>query len=132
MRLLLDTQMLIWATYWPERLPPQAKQYIENIDNAIYFSPLSIWEVAIKGAKNRPDFQLNAKFLRNKLFENNFSEIAINGFHAAAVSDLPMLHKDPFDRLLLAQAIVENLILLTSDTIIARYPAPVIFLPRQS
>lgn len=128
MKLLLDTQMLIWVTFWPEFLPAQAGQYIEDGDNEIYFSPASLWEVAIKNAKKRADFQLDPRFLRNQLLENNFYELAITGLHVTAVSDLPHLHKDPFDRLLVAQAKTENLILITSDSILAKYPAPIIWL----
>jgi PIN domain nuclease of toxin-antitoxin system len=127
MKLLLDTQMLIWTAFWPELLPTQSLQLIADDDNEIYFSPASLWEVAIKNAQNRPDFQVDAKTLRIKLLERDYHEIAITGLQATAVSDLPMLHKDPFDRLLLAQAKTEGISLITSDATLSKYPAPVVY-----
>lgn len=132
MKLLLDTQMIIWATFWPELLPAQARQLIADDDNEIYFSPASLWEVTIKSAQNRPDFQVDAKFLRSQLLERDYHEIAITGLHTTAVGDLPQLHKDPFDRLLLAQAKIEGLSLVTSDSTLPEYPAPVILVRKSS
>ncbi|MDR2947234.1 MAG: type II toxin-antitoxin system VapC family toxin [Candidatus Adiutrix sp.] len=130
MKILLDTQMVIWATFWPELLPGQARQLIADEDNDMYFSPASLWEVAIKSAQNRPDFQVDAKILRGQLLERGYREMAITGLHTTAVSDLPLVHKDPFDRLLLAQAKTENLSLVTSDATLAMYPAPVLLIRR--
>jgi PIN domain nuclease of toxin-antitoxin system len=126
MKLLLDTQMIIWATFWPELLPPQARQLIANENNEMFFSPVSLWEVAIKNSQNRPDFQVDAKILRGRLLERDYHEIAVTGLHTTAVSDLPLIHKDPFDRLLLVQSKIEGLSLVTSDATLAAYPAPVI------
>lgn len=128
MKILLDTQMVIWATFWPELLPTQARQLIADEDNEIYFSPASLWEVAIKSAQNRPDFQVDSKALRSQLLERDYHEIAITGLHTTAVSDLPMIHKDPFDRLLLAQSKEEGVNLVTSDEKLSNYPAPVILI----
>ncbi|MCL2029338.1 MAG: type II toxin-antitoxin system VapC family toxin [Deltaproteobacteria bacterium] len=126
MKLLLDTQMIIWATFWPELLSIQARRLIADEDNEIYFSPASLWEVAIKSALNRPSFQVDSRVLRAQLLESDYHEIAITGLHATAVGDLPLLHKDPFDRLLLAQAKTESISLITSDATLSAYPAPVI------
>jgi PIN domain nuclease of toxin-antitoxin system len=132
MKLLLDTQMLIWATFWPERLPEKARQMIAADENEICFSPISLWEVAIKSGQNRPDFKIDAKVLRRRLLERDYREITITGVHTTEVSDLPLLHKDPFDRLLLAQAKVEGLNLLTSDATVASYPVPVILVRKSA
>lgn len=132
MKIILDTQMIIWATFWPELLPVQARQLIADEDNEIYFSPASLWEVAIKSAQNRPDFQVDAKVLRSQLLERDYREIAITGLHTTAVSDLPLIHKDPFDRLLLSQAKTECVSLVTSDATLSAYPAPVILVKKSS
>lgn len=124
MKLLLDTQMLIWAVVWPELLPKKARQLIADTENELYFSPASLWEVTIKNALNRPDFQIDARVLRRQLLDNDYLELAITGIHTTAIGDLPNLHKDPFDRLLLSQAKTEGITLLTADTILAGYPVP--------
>jgi PIN domain nuclease of toxin-antitoxin system len=126
MKFLLDTQMLIWATFWSGKLPDQARQLIIDRDNDIFFSPASLWETTIKNSRNRPDFKVEARILRGRLLDCGYQEMPITGIHAIAVSDLPFLHKDPFDRLLLAQAKTEGLSLLTTDATLAAYPAPVI------
>jgi PIN domain nuclease of toxin-antitoxin system len=109
-----------------ELLSEQARQLITDKENEIYFSPASLWEVTIKNSLNRPDFQVDARILRRQLLNSDYHEIAITGLHATAVGDLPPLHKDPFDRLLLAQAKTEGLSLLTSDAALSAYPAPVL------
>lgn len=126
MKILLDTQMLIWATVWPELLPKKARQLIASAENDTYFSPASLWEVTIKNGLNRPDFRIDARVLRRQLLDNGCLELAITGAHAIATGDLPPLHKDPFDRLLLAQAKSEGISLLTSDETLAGYAVPVI------
>lgn len=128
MKILLDTQMLIWATVWPELLPKKARQLIASAENDIYFSPASIWEISIKSGLNRPDFQIDARVLRRQLLDNGCLELAITGVHATATGDLPPLHKDPFDRLLLAQAKSEGISLLTTDEALADYAVPMILL----
>ena len=127
MKLLLDTQMLIWATVWPERLPKKARQLITNMENELYFSPASLWEVTIKSWLNRPDFQIDARVLRRELLDNGYVELAITGVHTTAIGDLPPLHKDPFDRLLLSQAKTEGISLLTADATLAKYAVPLLF-----
>ena len=126
MKLILDTQMIIWATFWSEKLPAQARQLIVDLDNDIFFSPVSLWETAIKNSRNRPDFKVEARILRRRLLDCGYQEIPITGLHTVAVSDLPLLHKDPFDRLLLAQAKIEGFTLLTTDATLSAYPAPVL------
>jgi PIN domain nuclease of toxin-antitoxin system len=125
MKLLLDTHILIWGAVKPERLSRAARALIEDLDNDLAFSAASLWEIAIKAALRREDFRIDAEELRRSLFDNGYSEIAATGAHAAALAKLPLIHKDPFDRMLVAQATVEGLILVTGDPVVARYPGPV-------
>jgi PIN domain nuclease of toxin-antitoxin system len=125
MRLLLDTRLLLWAAAGSPRLPPVACEIIGDAGNQLLFSAASLWEIAIKGSLGRDDFRADARVLRRGLRDNGYFELAVTGEHAAAVSGLPPLHRDPFDRMLIAQSLVEGIILLTSDPFVARYPAPV-------
>ncbi len=125
MKLLLDTQLLLWAAAEPERLPVEARAAIETVHFELIFSSASLWEVAIKSMLKRPDFRADARVLRRGLLENGYDELAISGNHAVAVLNLPPLHKDPFDRLLVAQATVEGIVLLTADAMVAQYPGPI-------
>lgn len=122
MILLLDTHLLLWAAAGSDRLPARAVDLIQNDANQLLFSAASIWEVAIKAGLNRPDFKISAGRLRRGLFENGYDELPISGRHAAAIANLPDIHKDPFDRILLAQAQIEDLTLCTSDRLLADYP----------
>ncbi len=110
----------------PARLPDAALQMIADLNNTLHFSAASIWEIAIKHGRNRADFQFDPRKLRMNLLDQDFIEIAITGEHAVIVAQLPPIHKDPFDRLLLAQAMVEGLTLLTTDGQLARYPGPIL------
>jgi PIN domain nuclease of toxin-antitoxin system len=125
MKLLLDTHLLLWAAGEPHRLPPAAIAEIENPDNELLFSPISLWEVAIKRGMGRDDFQVDARLLRRGLLDNGYHELYVTSEHAVAVDSLPPIHKDPFDRLLLAQSTTEGIALLTVDETVARYPGPV-------
>ncbi|OXE37337.1 MAG: PIN domain nuclease [Phenylobacterium zucineum] len=125
MNLLLDTHLLLWAA--TSGLPAKTKTLVTDTENAVYFSAASIWEVAIKASLGRDDFQADPHILRRGLLENGYLEVPITSDHAAAVSTLPNLHKDPFDRILVAQAQCEGLVLLTADTMVAAYPGPIEF-----
>jgi len=85
----------------------------------------SIWEIAIKRGLGRADFRLDPQMLRRGLMGNEYEELPITGAHAAMVDMLPPVHKDPFDRLLIAQSIVESLTLLTTDPLLVQYPGPI-------
>lgn len=89
------------------------------------FSAASLWEIAIKRGLGRDDFQVDGRLLRRGLLDNGYREIAITSEHAVAVEGLPPIHKDPFDRILVAQAIAEGAILVTVDSVVGRYGAPV-------
>ncbi|MGB5734404.1 MAG: type II toxin-antitoxin system VapC family toxin [Thiohalocapsa sp.] len=121
MRLLLDTHVLLWALIEPGRLSTDAAEALKAPENGIYFSAANIWEVAIKRALERPDFQVEPDLIRTAALGTGFVELPINGLHAIRVRQLPPLHRDPFDRLLVAQAQIEPLILLTDDPLVARY-----------
>lgn len=125
MKLLLDTHLLLWAAGEPGRLPADAAAWIDDPSNDVAFSAASIWEVTIKRQLRRGDFRIDPKALRRGLLDNGYLELSITGAHALAVEGLPNIHADPFDRILIAQAIVEGLTLLTSDALLARYPGPV-------
>jgi PIN domain nuclease of toxin-antitoxin system len=122
MKLLIDTHLLIWASGTSQRLPTLARELMADPANTLFFSPASIWEVAIKQALQRPDFHVDARLLRRSLLDNGYVELTITSEHTAAVAGLPDLqHKDPFDRLLVAQAIVEGILLLTNDEQLPQY-----------
>ncbi len=125
MKVLLDTHLLLWAAGQPDRLPPAALKLIDSPANALLFSAASIWEVAIKRGLGRSDFQADPRLLRRGLLDNGYSERPILSEHVVAIDSLPPIHKDPFDRLLVAQATVEGITLLTADSVVAQYPGPV-------
>jgi PIN domain nuclease of toxin-antitoxin system len=109
----------------PDRIPAAARTLLNDADNILLFSAASLWEVAIKRGLGRDDFQVDPRLLRRGLLDNGYSEIAITSEHAIAVDLLPPIHKDPFDRILIAQALTEGVTLLTSDPWVAQYPGPV-------
>ena len=125
MKLLLDTHLLIWAADNIERVPAGARALMSDQENELLFSVASIWEVAIKNGLNRPDFQVDARLLRRGLIDNGYIELPIRSEHAVAIDAMPPIHKDPFDRLLNAQAMVEGITLLTDDATMAQYQGPV-------
>jgi PIN domain nuclease of toxin-antitoxin system len=125
MKLLLDTQILLWAAGQPERLSALARRIINDARNQLFFSAASLWEVAIKSSLGRRDFRAEAGPLRRGLVDNGYDELAITCQHAVAVGTLPPIHRDPFDRMLVAQAAIEGILLLTADPVVAQYPGPV-------
>jgi PIN domain nuclease of toxin-antitoxin system len=126
MKLLLDTHLLLWGAGNPDRLSPLARAFLSDRSNEFLFSAVSMWEIAIKGTLNRPDFTIEARVLRRGLLDRGFTELPIISEHAMYVVSLPTtIHKDPFDRLLISQATVEGITLLTSDSFVAQYPGPI-------
>ncbi len=125
MKLLLDTHLLLWAAGEPQRLSKQARTLIDNPDNELLFSAASLWEVAIKRGLGREDFKVDARLLRRGLLDNGYSELPIISDHVVATESLPLIHKDPFDRILVAQATVEGVTLLTIDSLVSQYPGPI-------
>ena len=125
MKLLLDTHLLLWAAGAPDQLSAEARSLLDNPDNELLFSAASLWEVAIKRGLGRRDFKVDARLLRRGLLDNGYSELPMVSDHVVAIESLPTLHKDPFDRVLVAQATVEGITLLTIDSLVAQYPGPI-------
>ncbi len=125
MKLLLDTHVLVWAAGEPDKLSDEALRLIEAPDNELFFSAASLWEIAIKSSLGRSDFAEDARVLRRGLLDNGYSELPVVSEHAVAIVGLPPIHKDPFDRILIAQAMIEGITLLTADGIVAQYAGPI-------
>ena len=125
MQVLLDTHLLLWAVGDPDRLDPALVQLLEDPMNTPVFSVVSLWEVVIKSALDRPDFRVEPSLLRQVLVEAGWRELVVEARHVLAVAQLPALHPDPFDRLLLVQAQADGLLLITADQQLAQYPGPV-------
>lgn len=122
---LLDTHILLWAATRNPRLPSRVRDAILQPEAELIFSAASIWEIAIKQSQGRRDFNFDTADLRSGLQDAGYVELPILGAHGVAVAALPMIHRDPFDRMLLAQAIVEGLELWTVDSELVRYPGPI-------
>jgi PIN domain nuclease of toxin-antitoxin system len=116
----------LWSALHPKRLSAAARKLLNDPRNELFFSAASLWEIAIKKALGREDFRVEARLLRRNLIENGYTELPITGEHAVNVEGLPRLHKDPFDRLLLAQAHSESITLVTADEQLAGYGGAVL------
>lgn len=125
MKILFDTNLLLWAAEDSDRLPPRARAYITDRNVIPVFSSASIWEIAIKRGLGRSDFRVEPRMLRRGLLDSGYMELQIGSMHAIEVDGLPLLHTDPFDRVLVAQARVEGILLLTADPLVADYGDPV-------
>jgi PIN domain nuclease of toxin-antitoxin system len=126
MKILLDTNILLWAA--AGELSPAAERYVADTENELLFSSASLWEVAIKRELGRRDFTVEPALLYSGLLRAGYKELPVTGKHALRVGALPPLHKDPFDRILLAQSAAEGASLLTSDAVLSRYPGSVIWI----
>ena len=125
MKLLMDTHLLLWAAQGLEKLPAVAQTLMSEPENELFFSVASLWEVVIKRGLDREDFKVDPRLLRRSLLDNGYLELPILSEHVVAVGSLPNIHKDPFDRLLVAQAMFEGITLLTVDARVAEYAGPV-------
>ena len=125
MNLLLDTHVLLWAAGHPEKFTAAARAMLSDPLNELLFSAASLWEVAIKRGLGRADFRADPRLLRRGLLDNGYRELPITSEHAVAVAGLPAIHKEPFDRILVAQSMVENIALLTVEPLVAQYPGPI-------
>jgi PIN domain nuclease of toxin-antitoxin system len=119
--LLLDTHLFLWAASEPKKLSAKARTLLLDPGNQLFFSAASFWEINIKRGLERADFNVDARRLWRMLEASGYRELAVTTEHTIALNDLPQLHKDPFDRLLVAQAQVEGWLLLTADKIVAKY-----------
>jgi PIN domain nuclease of toxin-antitoxin system len=125
MKFLSDSHLLIWAAINSSRVPKRALPLLNDKDNELFFSSASLWEITVKAAAGRFDFQIDPRLLRRNLLDNGYQELPVTSEHALMLLTLPPIHKDPFDRMLIAQAIAEGITLLTSDATIAKYPGPI-------
>jgi PIN domain nuclease of toxin-antitoxin system len=125
MKFLLDTHYLIWALLDHSKIRPNIRSILSDPENQLFFSVSSIWEIAIKRGSHRPYFLYDPRVIRRHLIDDGYFEIPILSQHAVEVDSLPPIHKDPFDRILIAQAKVEGITLLTADATIAQYPGPI-------
>jgi PIN domain nuclease of toxin-antitoxin system len=124
-RFLLDSHLLVWLAAQTTKLPMAARQIIEDDRNTLFLSSASIWELTIKYTLGRDEIPVHPKVLHRSLQYNDFQELEIRSDHAFALERLPPIHKDPFDRILIAQAISEDMMLMTSDETIAQYEGPI-------
>lgn len=121
MNLLLDTHIALWAIVGDSRLSSEARALIGDPANSIYFSAASVWEIAIKHAIAKKDMPVSGAEAARLFFESGYIELPVKAMHAAATERLPPLHADPFDRILVAQAHSEPLVLLTRDVKVLAY-----------
>jgi PIN domain nuclease of toxin-antitoxin system len=125
-KLLLDTHIVLWAAGQPEKLSESARTMLTTPENVLYFSAASIWEIVIKRGLGREDFKVDPRRLRKMLIMHGYTELPVTAEHALMVETLPLLHKDPFDRLLVAQARTEGMLLLTADASVFQYQESVL------
>jgi PIN domain nuclease of toxin-antitoxin system len=124
---LLDTQIWLWSIVSPDRLNQRARQIITSSQNRLYFSAASAWEIAIKYAFGKlPLPEPPEAFVQPRLARDRFQVLAVSLEHALQVAELPPHHRDPFDRMLVAQSRLENLPLLTADPVFGKYDVRVI------
>ena len=121
MNFLLDTHILIWAAISPHKISSELASLLSDPGNHLYFSSASIWEIPIKESLGKRDFEISSKKLHGGLIENGYKEIKVSALHAMEVIKLPFFHRDPFDRVLVATAIWENMPLLTNDSTLSSY-----------
>ena len=124
-RFLVDTQLLLWNVYGSRKLPARVGRLFRDGRHQFFYSAASIWEIAIKAARGRGDFVVDVAEIRETLEDNGFHELPIAGQHAVALASLPPIHGDPFDRMLVAQALAEPMALITSDERLAAYPGTI-------
>jgi len=123
--ILLDTHLLLWALYEPRHLPDGALDELGDPETDVWFSAVNVWEIAIKTSLGRPEFTVDPIEARKAALDIGFVELAVDGIAAAAVRALPPIHGDPFDRLLVAQALTTGHTLVTHDDVLGRYPGPI-------
>jgi PIN domain nuclease of toxin-antitoxin system len=125
MTFLLDTHFVVWIPINDHRIGKAGRIILSDPANRFLFSAANLWEIAIKRARRGGNFAYDPRAIRKHMLANGYEELPVEGSHAVAVDSLPLIHKDPFDRLLIAQAMVEGITFLTTDTTIARYPGPI-------
>ena len=124
-RFLVDTQLLLWNVYGSRKLPARVGRLFRDGRHQFFYSAASLWEIAIKAARDREDFAADTAAIRERLEENGFEELPVTAQHAVALSRLTPIHGDPFDRMLVAQAMAEPMALITTDERLAAYPGTI-------
>ncbi|MCY1664913.1 type II toxin-antitoxin system VapC family toxin [Rhizobium sp. SL86] len=125
MKVLLDSHILVWSAAQTNKLSAQTRAFLEDPDNVLFFSSASLWELSVKHALGKGDIPVHPRILYQALQEQDFYELPLTSQHTFVLETLPPIHKDPFDRILIAQATSEDMLLLTSDATIARYDGPI-------
>jgi len=125
-KLLLDTHILLWSAGQPDKLSESARALLTSPENSLFFSAASIWEIVIKLGLGREDFKVDPHRLRKMLVVHGYTELPVTAEHALKVDTLPPLHRDPFDRLLIAQARTEGMLFLTNDAAVVKYQESVL------
>lgn len=118
---LLDTHLLLWAAFEPDRLSHEAITIISNEDNSLFFSAANLWEISIKSSLGRDDFNIDVQYFRIALIDHGYHELPITGIHINSLANMPYHHKDPFDRILIAQSQSEGYTLLSVDSVFHHY-----------
>ncbi len=126
MNLLLDTHVALWAITDSPKLPKKARELIESPKTAVWISAASVWEIAIKHALGRGDMPVSSQDAVRYFHESGYRFLPVEVEHAVAVEDMAAHHQDPFDRILVAQALVEPMRLMTHDPVVARYSDTII------
>lgn len=121
MKYLLDTHIVIWLAREPNKLSKTVADILENTENTIYFSTVNLWEIALKTNLKKDGFKFDTVKLYQRLLENGFLELGIDHKYTKILEDLPIIHKDPFDRMLIAQSMIDDLCLITNDDKIVQY-----------
>lgn len=126
MNLLLDTHVALWAITDSPKLSKKAREMIESPKSVVWLSAATVWEIAIKHSLGRGDMPVSGQDAMRYFRESGYRFLPVEPEHAAAIEDLPAHHRDPFDRILIAQALVEPMRLLTHDPVVARYSDTII------
>lgn len=126
MNLLLDTHVALWAIVDSPKLTEKARELIQSPKTAVWISAASVWEIAIKHTLARGDMPVASRDAVRYFRESGYRFLAVEAEHAVAVEDLPAHHNDPFDRILVAQALIEPMRLMTHDALVARYSDTII------
>ena len=124
--LLFDTNVLLWAVEGSPLLSQKASSLLDDTGRQRWFSALAVAEVAIKTGRGKPNFDVDPWLFRSRLLDGGFVELPLTGIHAGRLNDFEPIHKDPFDRLMLAQALAEGVPFVTADALLANYPGQVI------
>ncbi len=125
MTFLLDTHFVLWLPIGGRGISRAARRLVSDSANELLFSAVSLWEIGLKRARYRRSFAFDPSVIRRQMLENGFDELPVTGQHVVAADSLPRIHKNPLDRLLVAQAMVEGITLLTADSTLARYPGSI-------